>query len=74
MLGFVKKYFKKPDSASLENAKKHLKRYLEDLKLHFDLSDDEILMLLSDTYCSNKPQNPFVKCFNMIKYWNPKQF
>ena len=57
-------------SGDFESAKRHLSRYLNDLKLHFDLTDDGIQKISMETYNSNKPQNPIVKCLTMLKYWN----
>lgn len=74
MRGFVndfkEKFFKKPKNSDIEPVKKHLEKYLKELKLHFNLSDDDILKILSQTYYSNKPKNPVLKYLNMLKYWN----
>lgn len=74
MRGFVQnfkeKFLKKPENSNLEPVKKHLGKYLKDLKLHFNLSDDDILRLLGEAYSSYKPLNPVIKYFNMLKYWN----
>lgn len=73
-----KKSFKGTDDSLLRNntnenfesAHKHLNKYLNDLKLHFDLTESDIQQILINTYRSNKPQNPFVKCLSMLKYWS----
>ncbi len=62
--------FKKKFSENMISAKNHLNKYLNDLKLHFDLSESDIQQILLTTYRLNKPQNPFVKCLSMLKYWN----
>lgn len=62
--------FKKKFSENMISAKGHLNKYLNDLKLHFDLTEDDIQQILITTYRLNKPQNPFVKCLSMLKYWN----
>lgn len=51
-------------------ALKHLNKYLNELKLHFDLTDDDILKLLSRAYGAKKPENSFLKYLTMLKYWN----
>lgn len=67
---FKEKFLKKPKSSNLEPVKKHLEKYLKELRLHFDLSDDDIMRLLLETYYSNKPKNPVLKYLNMLKYWS----
>ncbi len=62
--------FKKKFSENMESAKNHLNKYLNDLKLHFDLTEEDIQQILITIYRVNKPQNPFVKCLSMLKYWN----
>jgi len=60
----------KKENEGMESAKNHLKKYLNDLKLHFDLTEADIQQILINIYRSNKPENPFVKCLSMLKYWN----
>lgn len=62
--------FKKELSENMKSARNHLNKYLNDLKLHFDLNDKQISEILISSYRLNKPQNPFVKCLSMLKYWN----
>lgn len=62
--------FKKEFSENMLSAKSHLNKYLNDLKLHFDLNETEIGEILISTYRTNKPQNPFIQCLSMLKYWN----
>jgi len=57
-------------NTKIQTVKKHLNKYLDELKLHFDLSNEDIQKLLMITYDENKPSNPFLKCLSMIKYWN----
>lgn len=61
---------KKECNSNIEAAKKYLNKYLNDLKLHLDLSDIDMQKVLMETYCANKPQNPFIKYLSMLKYWN----
>ncbi len=67
-----KKNFAKQDKAckDIDSAKKYLSKYLSDLKLHFDLTDANVQKILIETYNSNKPQHPVVKCLTMLKYWS----
>ena len=58
------------NNAKIEAVLKHLNKYLNELKLHFDLTDDDILKLLSRAYGAKKPENSFLKYLNMLKYWN----
>ena len=58
------------NNAKIEAAGKHLNKYLNELKLHFDLSDADIVKLLAQTYYSKKPENSFLKYLSMLKYWN----
>ena len=60
----------KENNPNIDSVKRHLNKYLGDLKLHFNLSDADIQKVLIETYYANKPQNPFVKCLSMLKYWN----
>ncbi len=62
--------FKKEFSENMLSAKGHLNKYLNDLKLHFDLNETEIGEILLTAYRTNKPQNPFIQCLSMLKYWN----
>ncbi len=62
--------FKKVTNENIESAKNHLNKYLNDLKLHFDLTEADIQQILINTYRSNKPQNPFIQCLSMLKYWS----
>lgn len=61
---------KKITNENIESAKNHLNKYLNDLKLHFDLTEADIQQILITTYRSNKPQNPFIQCLSMLKYWS----
>ena len=58
------------NNAKIEAAKKHLNKYLNELKLHFDLSDTDIIRLLAQTQTAKKPENSFLKYLSMLKYWN----
>ncbi len=62
--------FKEKLNENMESAKNHLNKYLNDLKLHFDLTENDIQKILITIYRKNKPQNPFVKCLSMLKYWS----
>ncbi len=58
------------NNAKIEAALKHLNKYLNELKLHFDLTEDDVVKLLARTYGLKKPENTFLKYLNMLKYWN----
>ncbi|HIS53915.1 TPA: hypothetical protein IAA82_03065 [Candidatus Galligastranaerophilus gallistercoris] len=43
-----------------EYAKKYLLKYIKELKVHFDLSDNEIRDIIKQAYYSNSLYNVFV--------------
>lgn len=58
------------NDAKIEAALKHLNKYLNELKLHFDLTDTDIVRLLFRIYSAKKPENTFLKYLSMLKYWS----
>lgn len=58
------------NNAKIDAAKKHLNKYLNELKLHFDLSDIDIIKLLVQMQTAKKPENPFLKYLSVLRYWN----
>lgn len=67
----MKNFFNKNSvSENFDTAEKYLIKYTQDLKLHFDLSDDELKKLVMRTYCAVRPGNPVIECLSMIKLWS----
>lgn len=61
---------KRAKNEKFEISKKHLESYLNELKLHFDLTDNEVYRLLCHQLDVKKPKNPFLKYIDMLKLWN----
>ncbi len=54
-----------------EHAKRYLLKYIKELKVHFDLSDDKIKEIMRDVYYSQTYLYKIAKKFN--KYFKDKK-
>ncbi len=59
----AEKYLNNPDSKKKQDAKKSLNNYVNQLKLHFDLNDEEIVRVL-EAVLRSKKKNIILK-----KWW-----